>query len=187
MIIKEGKFKGIFEIQLEPKEDSRGFFMRTYDKKIFEEYGLAREWVQENHSFSREKGTVRGLHFQYPPDTETKLIRVLSGEAFFVFLDLRKKSETFGEWGSIVLSSDKKNMIFAPRGFALGVCTLTENCNLHYKVDNYYAPQNEGTIKWNDPDLKISWPIENPSRISEKDSKGQSFKEFVEKFGGLEV
>ena len=186
MLIKESKLKGVFEISLEPHEDNRGFFMRTYDDKVFRDYGLHQNWVQENHSYSRRKGTLRGLHFQYPPDTETKLVRVVSGEVFDVFVDLRKGSATFGEWDSIRLSADNKKMLYIPRGFAHGMCTLSEELVMLYKVDNYYAPGNEGTIKWDDPDIGISWPVDNPI-LSAKDSEAGSFKEFVQTYGGLEV
>lgn len=185
MIIKEGKFKGVFEIQLEPREDERGFFVRVYDKKIFAKHGIDRDWVNENHSLSKQKGTVRGLHFQYPPDSESKLVRVSSGEIFFAFVDLRKKSKTFGKWGSVILSAKKKNMVLIPRGFAAGMCTLTNDVNLHYRVDNYYAKDNEDNIRWNDPTLKIKWPIKKPKVISERDAKAQSFKEWLQKYDTL--
>ena len=184
MKITEGTIKGVFEIQLEPKEDERGFFMRVYDKKIFGEHGMDKEWVQENHSLSRHRGTIRGLHFQYPPDTESKLIRLSSGEAFFAYVDLRKDSPTFGQAGHSIISAEKKNMLLIPRGCALGMCTLSDNVNLHYRVDNYYASANEDNILWNDPDLNIEWPIKEPTVISERDSKAQSFKGFLQKSGG---
>lgn len=187
MIIKPGKFEGVFEIQLEPFEDGRGFFMRAYDKKIFAAHGIDKRWVQENHSFSKNKGTVRGLHFQYPPHTESKMVRVSSGEIFFAFVDLRKKSPTFGKWGSVVLSAKKKNMLLIPRGCAAGMCTLTDNCNFHYRVDNYYSKEKEDNIRWNDPDIGIEWPIKKAKVISERDSKAQFFKEFLEKHGGLNI
>lgn len=186
MIIKQKEIKGVYEIQLQPREDERGFFVRTYDDKIFNEHGLDRKWVQENHSLSLRRGTLRGLHFQYPPDTETKLLRAATGEMFFVFLDIRKNSPTFGKWGSMILSAKNKNMLYSPKGCAMGMCTLTDNCNLLYKCDSYYVSENEDNIKWDDPDLAIGWPVKNPV-ISERDSKAQSFKEFVEKHGGLEL
>ncbi len=187
MKIKQGKFKGVFEIQLEPFEDDRGFFMRAYDKKIFAENGIDNDWVQENHSLSKYKGTVRGLHFQYPPHTKSKLVRVSSGEVFFAFVDLRKKSPTLGEWGSVVLSTKKKNMFLIPRGFAAGMCALTDNCNFHYRVDNYYSKEKEDNIRWNDPDIGIKWPIKKAKVISERDNKAQSFKEFLKNKGGLDI
>ena len=186
MKVIEKEIKGVYEIQLEPKEDDRGFFMRSYDDKIFKEHGIDRKWVHENHSLSLQKGTIRGIHFQYPPDCETKLLRAITGDIFFAIVDLRKNSETFGKWTSVVVSAKKKNMLYIPRGCAPGMCTLTDNCNLVYKVDNYYAPNNEDIIKWNDPDIGIEWPIKEPNVISDRDSKGQSLKDFIEKYGGIE-
>lgn len=185
MIIRERKLKGTFEIILEPHEDLRGFFMRTYDKEIFEKYGMAREWVQENESFSRQKGVIRGLHFQYPPHSEGKLMRISSGEAFLVWVDLRKGSSTFGQWDSMELSSQNKNMVYTPRGFANGLCTLSDDCTLLYKMDNYYHPEAQEAILWNDPDLNIRWPIKEPKGLSERDLNAKSFKEFVNIYGGL--
>ena len=186
MIIKERKFKGVFEIQLDLHEDKRGFFMRFYDTRLFEKYKIHRNWVQENHSLSVEKGVIRGMHFQFPPHSETKLVRVTNGKIYDVFIDLRKGSSTFGQWDSIKLSADNKKMIYIPRGFAHGFCTLTKNCEVVYKVDNYYVPGSEDSVRWNDSDLGIDWPENNPI-LSEKDFKAKSFKEFVEKYGGLDV
>ncbi|MFC1952758.1 dTDP-4-dehydrorhamnose 3,5-epimerase [Chloroflexota bacterium] len=186
MLIQEIRLKDVFEIIPEPHEDDRGFFMRTYDIVIFQKFGLHREWVQENQSFSKKKGTLRGLHFQYPPHSETKLVRAVSGEIFIAFVDLRKGSSGFGKWDSITLSESNKKMLFLPKGLALGMCTLTENATLLYKMDNYYTPDNEGAIKWDDPDINISWPMENPV-ISEKDFKAKSYSEFIRTYGGLEV
>jgi len=187
MIIKPGKFEGVFTIELEPKEDHRGFFMRVYDEKILAEQGLNRKWVQENHSLSKEKGTLRGFHFQFPPHTESKLVRVISGEIFDVFVDLRKGSPTFGQWDHIILSAENKTCLCIPRGFAHGMCTLTENCVMLYKVDNYYAPDSEGAIHWKDPDLGIDWPLEGEPVLSEKDAKAGSFKNFIDRFGAIDV
>ena len=186
MLVKERKIRGVFEIQLDPHEDKRGFFMRVYDDTIFKKYGIHRNWVQENHSRSVEEGVIRGMHFQFPPYTETKLVRVTSGEICDVFIDLRKDSPTFGKWDSIKLSAENKKMTYIPRGFAHGFCTLTKNCEVVYKVDNYYAPDSEGSIRWDDPDLGIGWPVDNPI-LSKKDSEAKSFKEFIETHGGLEV
>ena len=146
MIIIERKFKGVFEIQLEAHEDKRGFFMRVYDAQIFEKYKIHKKWVQENHSLSVEKGVIRGMHFQFPPHSETKLVRVTNGKIYDVFIDLRKGSSTFGQWDSIKLSADNKKMIYIPRGFAHGFCTLTKNCEVVYKVDNYYSPGSEDSV-----------------------------------------
>lgn len=187
MLIKESAIKGVFEIILEPINDSRGFFVRTYDNKIFRKFGLDKKWVQENHSFSKKRWTIRGIHFQYPPFAEAKLIRVIQGKVLFTVVDLRYKSPTFGKWLQMIISSRKKNIIFIPRGCAACTCTLTDNCQVLYKMDNYYAPKYYDNIKWNDPDLNIKWPIKKPVDISEKDAKAQSLKDFIKKNGGLKV
>ena len=185
MTIKERKLRGTYEITLSPHEDPRGFFMRTYDKKVFEASGIARDWVQENESFSRDKGTIRGLHFQRSPHAEGKLMRVVSGEAFVVWVDIRKGSRTLGAWDGFTLSSQKKNAVYIPRGFANGLCTLSENCMLLYKMDNYYASEAQDAIVWNDPDIGIVWPVKEPAVMSEKDANAQSFKEFIDRYSGL--
>jgi dTDP-4-dehydrorhamnose 3,5-epimerase len=186
MQVTERRLKGVFEVRLEPREDRRGYFMRTYDEDLFKKHGIHRNWVQENHSMSVSKGVVRGMHFQHPPHAETKLVRAVRGEVFDAFVDLRKGSPTFGQWDRIILSEKNKTMVYIPRGFAHGFCTLTPDSEVLYKVDNCYAPQSEGTIRWNDPDLKIEWPIESPI-ISDKDANAPCFKDFVKKTGSLEV
>jgi len=186
MKIKEKKLKGTFEIILEPRKDKRGFFMRVYDEKIFKEFGIHRDWVQENHSRTVQKGIIRGLHFQFPPFAETKLIRAIRGSIFDVFVDLRKNSLTFGQWDSVILSEDKFNCAYVPRGFAHGFCTITPHCEVVYKVDNYYAPEHEGVIIWNDSDLNIDWPEKDPI-LSEKDSNSMSLKKFVNNHGSIDI
>lgn len=180
MKFKQLSMEGVFEIQLDPRRDERGYFMRAYDDKLFGEHGIHREWVQENESFSVQKGTLRGLHLQAPPDAEGKLVRLLSGEAFFAFVDLRKGSPTFCKWEGVTLSFENKKMLFIPRGFALGMCTLTDNSILYYKMDNYYAPESTDEIKWNDPSIGIKWPIEKPAVMSTRDENAKSLKEFLE-------
>lgn len=187
MIIKKLKIKGAFEINLQPDTDSRGFFMRTYDEKIFGKFGLNIRWVQESHSLSKKKWTVRGIHFQHYPFTETKLIRVIQGKILFAIIDLRYNSKSFGKWTQIIVSDKKKNMIYIPRGCAPCMCTLTANCQILYKMDNYFNPESYDNIKWNDPDLAIQWPVKIPADISQRDANAQSFKEFVKKYGGLRV
>jgi dTDP-4-dehydrorhamnose 3,5-epimerase len=186
MQINERNIHGVFEIILKSLEDERGFFMRTYSKEIFENYGIDRNWLHENHSLSKKKGIIRGLHFQFPPYTETKLVRCIRGAIFDVFVDVRKNSQTLGQWDYIELSEDNKKMIYIPRGFAHGFCTLTDNCGVVYKVDNVYHPEAEGGIVWNDATLNIPWPVDNPI-LSEKDAKLRTFKEFVAGHGGLDI
>jgi len=186
MEIKERKLKGIFEISLSPHIDNRGFFMRTFDNKIFSDKGLNRNWVQENHSRSEEKGIVRGLHFQFPPYSETKMVRCISGAILDVFVDIRKNSETFGQWDAIELTAENKKMIFIPRGFAHGYCTLTDISEVVYKVDNYYSPEHESGLLWNDVNLKIDWPVNKPF-LSEKDKNNQTLKKFVQQYKAIET
>jgi dTDP-4-dehydrorhamnose 3,5-epimerase len=186
MLIKESKkFNGIFVIWLKSHKDKRGIFIRVYDDKIFKKYEMHKKWVQESHAFSAEKNTIRGLHFQFPPYTETKLVRVVGGESFEVFVDLRRESPTFGQWGSVILSSENKKMLYVPRGFALGMCALTDNVTVLYKIDNYYVPKSVGRIRWDDSELNIKWPIDGKPIISKKDQKATTFREFVKKYGGL--
>ena len=185
MKIKEFDIKGVFEIELEPHRDHRGFFMRTYEESIFEKYNLNKNWPQENHSFNKEKNTIRGLHFQFSPHAETKIVRSTEGEIYFVFVDLRKDSETFGNWGAITLL-ENKNMLYLPEGFATGFCTLTDNCNLLYKMGTNYAPESQGEIKWDDLDIGIRWPIDNPI-LSERDKNAMTFKDFKKQYEDLEM
>lgn len=184
MIFKELKIKSVFEIQLEPKMDERGFFMRTHDKEIFTQQGLPTDWPQESHALTKNKGTIRGLHFLYPPYNESKLIRMVRGEGFWVFLDLRKNSPTLGQWGTLIISAEKFNMIFIPKGFANALCTLTDDCEVLYHMDINYNDDAKSEIKWNDSELAISWPIKEPTVLSERDKNAQSFKEFLTKSGG---
>ena len=178
MEIKERKLEGVFEITLNPNKDDRGFFMRTFDDAIFRENGINRKWVQENHSRSEIKGIIRGLHFQLPPYSETKLVRCIRGSVLDVYVDLREGSNTFGKWDSIELSEENKKIIFIPRGFAHGFCTLTDISEVLYKVDNFYTPSSELGLLWNDNDINIKWPVKSPI-LSDKDSKNLSLKEFI--------
>lgn len=181
MEIKPLRLKGTYEIILDPKRDERGYFARVYDEAIFAEYGLTTSWVQENQSLTKRMGTIRGLHFQRPPYAETKLVRVADGEVYDVFIDLRKESHTFGHWDSVYLSSDKLNMVYIPKGFAHGFCSLSDETLVTYKVDAVYSPDYEGGIRWNDGSLKIPWPATSPL-ISEKDIMLPLFDEFTPPF-----
>ena len=146
--------------------------------------GIHKLWVQENHSKTVNKGTIRGLHFQLPPNAETKLVRCIQGAILDVFVDLRKDSSTFGKWDMVELSEANLKMVFIPRGFAHGFCTLTENAHVLYKVDNYYSKENERGIIWDDSELKIVWPVKNPV-LSDKDLKNLTFKQFKEQIKAI--
>ncbi len=183
MLINPLKLKGSFEIQLKMIGDSRGYFMRSYSKDQFSENGLQTDWHQENQSYSTRLYTVRGLHFQIPPYSETKLVRVVQGKILDVFVDLRKDSETFGQWDSIELSEDNGKMVYIPRGFAHGFCTLTEHTLVQYKVDNNYTPSHEGGIRWNDPQIGIEWNIdENTAFLSDRDQISPFLADFDSPF-----
>lgn len=184
MIYKEAALHGVFEMLPEPRFDHRGFFMRTYDHAEFEKVIGKISWVQENHSFSKQRNILRGLHFQHPPFSEAKLVRAVSGQIKMLVLDLRKHSPTFAQWEFFVISASNKKMLFVPRGFAMGMLTLTQNCSLLYKMDNVYTPEAQGCIQWNDPDLNINWGAVNPV-ISERDEAGIRFKNFVNTYHSL--
>jgi len=163
-------------------EDPRGYFMRSYDKPLFAKHDLQTEWPQENQSENYRKGILRGLHFQAPPNTETKLVRAVVGRVQDVFVDIRKGSPTFGQYGSVVLDSEIQNMVYIPKGCAHAYLTLTEHSIVAYKVDAAYAPQSEGGLIWNDPKLAIPWQLEGKPLLSEKDTKWPSWSEFETPF-----
>ena len=181
MKIEKTSLEGAFLIKPRVFDDERGFLMETYSKKKLEEAGIVADFVQDNHSMSVTKGVLRGLHFQIGEDVQAKLVRVTKGTAYDVIVDLRKDSPTFGKWEGFELSRLNGWELFVPRGFAHGFCTLEDYTEFQYKCDNYYAPQSEGALIWNDPTLKIYWPIENPI-LSEKDAKAGEFKDFVSPF-----
>ena len=181
----EKKIAGMVEFVPEPNVDSRGFFMRTYDEKVFKQRGFPLHWVQENHSKNERQGIVRGLHFQFPPFSETKLIRCVRGEIFDVCVDLRKDSDTFGQWDAVKLSEENKRMVLIPRGCAHGFCTLTTVSDVLYKHDNYYNPENEGGIVWNDPDIGVEWPVDEPF-LSARDKGFMTFRDFERIHSGLQ-
>jgi dTDP-4-dehydrorhamnose 3,5-epimerase len=186
MDIKPLRLSGVYEINLDPKIDHRGHFMRTFDKQVFDNFGINRNWVQENHSLSIKKGIIRGLHFQLPPFSETKLIRVIKGAIFDVFVDLREDSPTFGQWDFIELREDNFKMVLIPRGFAHGFCTLADNCEVAYKVDNFYSPKQEAGIVWNDSILNIDWPVSDPI-LSKKDSELPPLEDFIKNHKGINL
>ena len=133
------------------------------------EAGVEADFVQDNQAFSARRGTVRGLHFQTAPHPQAKLVRVLRGAIFDVAVDIRPGSPTFGRWAGAELTAEGGEQLFVPRGFAHGYCTLTDDTELFYKVDGLYAPQTEGGVLWNDPDLGIDWPITGEAVLSDRD------------------
>lgn len=169
MIITETNLKGSFIVEIEKLEDERGFFARTWDKKIFNDYGINAKLVQASIAYSIKKGTLRGMHYQITPYEETKLIRCTRGKIYDVIIDLRSKSSTFKKWFSIELSQDNHKMIYLPKGFAHGYQTLEDNTEVFYQMSEIHMSEYEHGVHWNDPAFSISWPIENKT-ISTKDN-----------------
>jgi dTDP-4-dehydrorhamnose 3,5-epimerase len=163
--------------------DHRGFFSETWNRRSFAEAGIEIDFVQDNHSLSAEIGTLRGLHFQGPPHAQDKLVRVVKGRILDVAVDLRKSSPTFGKWVAAELSAEGWQQILVPVGFAHGFCTLEADTEVIYKVSNYYAPQADFGVLWNDPDLAIDWPV-SPDKVvlSEKDKVQPRFSELKQLF-----
>ncbi|WP_248928722.1 dTDP-4-dehydrorhamnose 3,5-epimerase [Paenibacillus hamazuiensis] len=171
MNIIETSLPGVLIIEPKVHQDNRGFFMESYSQKEFDKNKLNYNFVQDNHSLSVELGVLRGLHYQLNPKAQTKLVRCISGSIYDVVVDIRKNSATFGCWFGIELSAINKRQLLVPKGFAHGFCTLEKNTEVVYKVDEYYDPQMDRGIYWNDPDIGISWPLNYPPILSEKDSK----------------
>ncbi|MCM3225241.1 dTDP-4-dehydrorhamnose 3,5-epimerase [Terribacillus saccharophilus] len=146
---------------LEPKVfgDNRGWFLESFNKSIFDEVFNGYEFIQDNHSFSAKRNTLRGLHFQNNPMAQAKLVRCSRGKIFDVAVDIRKSSSTFGQWIGVELSEENKKQLFIPEGFAHGFLTLTDNVEIQYKVNQYYSPDDDRSILWNDPEIGISWPL----------------------------
>jgi len=174
MIFTPLDLEGAYLIELDKKEDDRGFFARYYCEEEFKQHNLNTNWVQMNNSFSKDKGTLRGLHFQYPPHSEVKLIRCFKGAIWDVMVDVRKNSKTYGQWYGTELSEDNRKMLYIPQGFAHGFISLTNDSEILYMVSSPYAGQAEGTLPWNDKFHQIEWPIA-PNIISEKDQKAKDW------------
>ena len=162
-------------------EDDRGFFTEIFNRREFEKEGISIEFVQDNLSFSK-KGVLRGLHLQYPPHAQAKLVRVITGRVLDTVVDIRKGSPTFGKVYQCELSSEKKNALLVPEGFAHGFAALEDSIFM-YKCSSFYSPKYEGGIRWNDPDLNIDWKISQPL-VSGKDQELPSFAEFKSKLSG---
>lgn len=164
-------------------KDHRGFFSETYNKAGLEKLGADLEFVQDNHSLSVEQGVVRGLHFQVPPFAQDKLVRVIRGSVFDVAVDIRRGSPTYGKHVARVISAADWNQFLVPAGFAHGFCTLESDTEVIYKVTNYYSPEHDRGVLWNDPDLRIDWPVtESEAILSDKDKKQPRFRDLPQYF-----
>ena len=171
----ETDLEDVYIIQLEKLEDERGFFTRVWDKKIFKDRGLNTDLVQMSYSYSKQKGTLRGMHFQETPFDEEKIVRCMKGKIFDVIIDLRKESQTYKKWISFELGSDDLEMIYIPKGFAHGFQTLVDDTEVFYQMSNWFSPQHARGIRWDDSEFNIKWPIDDPV-ISKKD---RSYKKRV--------
>ena len=175
MIFQETKLKGAYIITLEKLEDERGFFARSFCKREFEQHRLNVNIVQCNLSFSKKRGTLRGMHYQVKPYQETKLLSCIRGAIYDVIIDLRPHSPTYKKWFSLELSADDYMMIYVPEGFAHGFQTLEDNTTVYYLVSEFYAPEYERGVRWDDPMFDITWPYAAPIVISERDKSYEDF------------
>lgn len=174
MIFLKTKIKGLYIIEPELKIDERGYFARFFCKKELTKENLVFDIMQINRSFTKKKGTIRGMHFQRDPKSEGKIIQCLKGAIYDVAIDIRKNSSTYGQWVAEELTENNKKMFFIPKGFAHGFQSLKDNSEILYFVSEFYSPEYEGGIRWNDPFFNINWPVKNPI-LSEKDKNWPIF------------
>ena len=177
MIFTETKLKGAYIIQLERIEDERGFFSRAWCKKEFEQRGLISRLVQCNFYFNRKRGVLRGMHYQIAPNEETKLVRCTKGSIYDAIIDLRPNSSTYKQWIGVELNAENRYMLFVPEGFAHGYQTLVNDTEVFCQVSEFYCPEAERGVRWNDPVFGIEWPITDNLKISEKDENRPDYVE----------
>lgn len=168
MTITETSIPGVYIVEPAVFQDQRGFFMESWSERMFEEAGLFYRFVQDNHSRSTVKGTLRGIHFQRGEKSQAKLVRCVKGSVLDIAVDLRPGSLTYKRWVSVELSAENKRQLLIPRGFGHGFVTRTDDVEFLYKADNFYAPEADGGIRWNDPELAVDWGIDTPV-LSQKD------------------
>ena len=174
MIFQETALSGAYLIDLEKRGDERGFFARVFCEREFAAHSLITHFVQANNSLSADRGTLRGMHYQLPPHAETKVVRCIRGALWDVILDLRPNSPTFGKSIGVELSAENRRMIYAPKGFAHGFLTLKDDSEAFYFTDEFYAPESERGLRWDDPRFGLEWPMA-PIVISEKDRAHRNF------------
>lgn len=174
MVFKETKLKGAYIIELEPLQDERGFFARSFCQDEFRKHGLYFYIVQCNISYNKKKGTLRGMHYQVAPCEEAKLVNCIRGAIYDVIIDLRPKSATYCQWSAVELSADNYKMLYIPEGFAHGFQTLEDFTKVFYQMSEFYHPECIRGVRWNDPSFGIEWPLSNPI-LSKKDSLFNDF------------
>jgi dTDP-4-dehydrorhamnose 3,5-epimerase len=183
MDVEATNLPGVLLLKPRYFHDARGYFVETYNTRSAGQAGLATAFVQDNQALSRRRGTVRALHFQVPPKVQAKLVRVLRGSIYDVAVDLRLGSPSYGKWVAATLTAQGGEQIFVPRGFAHGYCTIEDNTEVAYKVDDYYAPECEQGLTWDDPALGIGWPVSPADAVlSDKDRKLPGFADFASPF-----
>lgn len=181
MTFTETALSGVIVVEPKVFGDHRGFFMESWSKQAFEEAGLYYNFVQDNHSSSIVKGTLRGIHFQRGDKSQAKLVRCVKGVVLDVAVDLRPSSPTYKKWVGVELSAENKKQLLIPRGFGHGFLTLTNDVEFLYKADNFYASEADGGFRWDDPDVGIEWGVDTPI-LSEKDSKSPLLKDTITGF-----
>ncbi|WP_057911625.1 dTDP-4-dehydrorhamnose 3,5-epimerase [Peribacillus muralis] len=182
MNITKTKLNGVMVIEPIIFGDHRGWFTETYNEENFKKAGIDIVFIQDNHSFSAIKGTLRGLHYQKDPKAQTKLVRCTKGSIFDVAIDIQKESPTYGEWFGVELSEENKKQLLVPKGFAHGFMTLTDDVEVQYKVDELYSPENDRGIIWNDPEIGIQWPMDIEPVLSAKDENAPLLKDAENNF-----
>lgn len=181
MKLNETAINGVFEIEPQVFGDNRGWFCETYSKRELEKFGINADFVQDNRSFSAQKGTLRGLHCQTDPKAQAKLVSCTRGKILDVAVDIREGSPTYMKWIAVELSEENKKMLYIPKGCLHGFVTLTDNVELSYKVDEFYSPENDRSICWNDAEIGVEWGVDEPV-LSEKDKKAPLLKDSDVKF-----
>uniref|UniRef100_A0A7V4CNF0 dTDP-4-dehydrorhamnose 3,5-epimerase n=1 Tax=Fervidobacterium pennivorans TaxID=93466 RepID=A0A7V4CNF0_FERPE len=176
MRVIETELPGVLLIEPDVYRDERGWFIESYSYKAFKQFGIDIVFVQDNHSYSKKRWTLRGIHFQNNPMAQSKLVRCTRGKILDVVVDLRKGSPTYKKWIMVELSEDNKRMLFIPKGFGHAFLTLTDDVEVQYKVDEYYSKEYDRSIRWNDPEISIDWPVKDPI-LSEKDRNAPFLKD----------
>lgn len=182
-MFKETELEGVVEVTPRRFSDARGHFTETYNADLLAGFGITTVFCQDNQSYSADAGTVRGLHFQAPPAAQAKLVRVLQGEILDVAVDIRNGSPSYGRWVGVTLSADAGNQLFIPAGFLHGFVTRVPDCQVAYKCSATYAPQTEGAVRFDDPDLAIDWGTDAKDAVlSDKDAAAASFADLQSPF-----
>jgi dTDP-4-dehydrorhamnose 3,5-epimerase len=169
--ITQTKLSGVLLIEPKRFGDARGWFCESWNRRTLAEHGISTDFVQDNHSLSVETGTLRGLHYQSPPHAQAKLVRCGQGALFDVAVDIRKGSPTYGQWLGYDLTPENGRQLFIPAGFLHGFITRAQNTEILYKCSDYYAPESDGSVRWNDPDIAIDWGFSGTPALSEKDAR----------------